>query len=875
MKKTVLKSLYTLCAGVMTLCATSSLFVSCESYDDTLLKSDIQNLKDDVASLDVRITRLSEDLNGKIQVLASNMNGELATLSAIKFRIHENKLEYSFDESTWTTTAVDLSQYVNTPCPAPEVKLEGKDGDPTVTITVGDTSFEVLVPGAIDFEIEAGKVNVKYEETLNVFIKSKGLQDISVISVPKGWWAEINNNGILEVTAPAQADVDSETAAAKGFVKLHACSVEGNCMVGKFPVEVSANPAVIKVGGSNYEVSATYPLMTYFSVVAKADFTEEMAQQFLTNIDEDETDDYGMAFRQPVSGSVQSLYGATPLVPGEEYVLFACVTNPYAQESVVYTLDDIVKVYYTHVNVNATAAAENVTPFDIKVDVAVDGAEKFYVYALPYEDAAINEAKESMAKNLVGSSATGTLENAQTFSGNISALAKSGTKIVPGMKLALLVMPVIEGRDAYKYTAGDVSVFDFTTTAILPEGSVGASATKGTASNVFSQLVVDVATNPADAEYAYYMSAWFTEEEHDAFGDDVAGAVAAVFAKAAPKSKEQFKSTESIDKLEYNSSRYLVAFFVDNTNKYGQIVNEKFTVETFEYANITLALDPAITATMSIDLPELTFSLNATGETASQYKYLITSNSTMLRRFPSDADARYAYTDDQAREEIIKMAEGVTGNGTCGVIKASDIVDGKVTISGIKSGAKNALVILPYGERGNEAKVPYRSVSFTPSLSKVETENLKAEPTVTYHEPYIGKPENTANVAYCYKASDTKYNYYLNYNVSYQEGTEVRVRMVNYTKDIEGNSGRKDNPAAIAQWIWTDTNSGVFPTADTQPNTPVLGKRVGFTYVAAEQYDFRAIAVWKHDGKLYYKEFPFTNEYKAVYEQLKDREVGK
>ena len=267
MKRQFMKGLMALCAGVMTLGAASSLFVSCDKYDDSELRNQISQLDERVKNLEALKTQL-EALPARVDALYT-----------LKFQVTtENELQYSFDGGkTWISTGIVLATQCEHECPpcqfvpcdheCPEVSLV--DNGDSVTIKVGDAEFTIEKPEQIVFEIRAGKVYFSSEATSTVAIKSSGIVDITVMAAPKGWYAEINAEGKVEITAPnyedTQVQIDYETwteipakYAASGYVKIHACSTEGKCMVGRLPVEVVAQALSVKAyAGNAYFTVAT------------------------------------------------------------------------------------------------------------------------------------------------------------------------------------------------------------------------------------------------------------------------------------------------------------------------------------------------------------------------------------------------------------------------------------------------------------------------------------------------------------------------------------------------------------------------------------------------------------------------------------------
>ena len=237
MKKTFLASLRAFCVGAI------ALFAAVSCYDDSMINQELNDLKDRVTKVETLFAKLDE------------LTKRVDALYTLEFREADTKeLQYSFDGGqNWNHTGIFLAketecQYVpcDHECPpcqyvpcdheCPEVSLV--DNGDTVTIKVGDAEFTFEKPQEVVFEIRAGKVYFESEGTATVAIKSAGIDDITVISYPKGWYAEINAEGKVEVTAPnyeeTQPELDYETwteipakYAASGYVKVHACSTEG------------------------------------------------------------------------------------------------------------------------------------------------------------------------------------------------------------------------------------------------------------------------------------------------------------------------------------------------------------------------------------------------------------------------------------------------------------------------------------------------------------------------------------------------------------------------------------------------------------------------------------------------------------------------
>ena len=102
MKRQFMKSLMALCVGVMTLGASSSLFVSCDKYDDSELREQIDALDKRVQNLESVLKQL-EELTARVDALYT-----------LKFQVTtENELQYSFDGGkTWVNTGIAYNEQV-------------------------------------------------------------------------------------------------------------------------------------------------------------------------------------------------------------------------------------------------------------------------------------------------------------------------------------------------------------------------------------------------------------------------------------------------------------------------------------------------------------------------------------------------------------------------------------------------------------------------------------------------------------------------------------------------------------------------------------------------------------------------------------------
>ncbi len=115
MKRQIMKGFAALCAGVMTLCATS-FFVSCERLD--VLDGQVANLEGEINDLQGQINKLDERLKA-VEALKAQLEAladRIAALEAVSLKFQESstthELQYSLtgDNGPWLGTGIILAQ---------------------------------------------------------------------------------------------------------------------------------------------------------------------------------------------------------------------------------------------------------------------------------------------------------------------------------------------------------------------------------------------------------------------------------------------------------------------------------------------------------------------------------------------------------------------------------------------------------------------------------------------------------------------------------------------------------------------------------------------------------------------------------------------
>ncbi|MBR5300864.1 MAG: hypothetical protein IKU36_11570 [Bacteroidales bacterium] len=824
MKRQIMKSFMALCAGVMTLCAASSLFVSCEGYDDSELRGQISQLDERVKNL--------ENLKAQLEALTSRVDA----LYTLKFQVADNnELQYSFDGGkTWTSTGIVLAEQCEHDCPpcqyvpcdheCPEVSLV--DNGDSVTIKIGDAEFTIEKPEEIVFEIRAGKVYFESESTMRVSIKSSGIEDITVMSAPKGWYAEINSEGMIEITAPNYEDCQEgygwdendeyyeipAKCAASGYVKVHACSVEGKCMVGKLPVEVAGQPLILKAysGNAYFTLAGTaswWNATFYYGVSEKENLEADTADllERMNDGDWSISDDYPSNYGEltEITASIAELLGEEPQV-GKEYVVWAAVENSNAMP---YEVEDLVLAYYSPVNVNITENEAAKTAFNVEVTVDVQGADSYVAVAMPESQlqwTSVDDIKEQMAMAMAEGMYYGKLYT-ESYTGSALDIA-AGTSYSmsgnysPDSDVYVFILP-LDGRSKEDYTPADVVYAQYSTAPLAAGGSIDLTAvqvtsymgevydydiwdyvTKEIVLDPYTQLGVEV-TPSATSDWAAFYFTWMDDATYADYGAYEEDLVDYLLENSFANTPAELKSWPyySVEEVSPNTTMHFVAFIVDEAGKYGQIAHVEATSDELEKADFVW-VEPFETNLVDGVLKNTT-TLKFTpkfegGVEAASYKYVL---------------AQTKYYNQYEGMDDAQMAEELYFSTSSSVktVSADELLNGVLYVEGNKYGYPYYFAIVPIDAEGrpgaSAAILEYESVF---ALDEVTTEGADFEatkPVITLNLPTDDQfyPDGGWGDAAYYGYEDQTewgygYHYYyeIGFAVAPAEGTEVKAQYV-------------------------------------------------------------------------------------------------
>ena len=903
MKRHFMKGLMALCAGVMTLAAASSLFVSCDKYDDS-------ELREQISALDKRVQNL-ETLKTQLEALTQRVDA----LYTLKFQVGDNnELQYSFDGGkTWISTGVVLAEQCDHECPpcqyvpcdheCPEVSLV--DNGDSVTIKVGDAEFTIQKPEQIVFEIRAGKVYFESEGTQVVAIKSSGIEDITVMAAPKGWWAEINSEGKLEITAPdyesTQGTLNYDTweeipgeNAASGYVKVHACGAEGKCMVGKLAVEVSQRPLVVKAYGGNayFTVAGTasWPPTFYYGVSTRESYEADVTPLLkrLTegdwNVGDDYANNWGEEFE--VVEPIADLLGEEPQ-QGVEYVVWAVAENYSIAK---YTLDEMVYAYYSPLAVNITEVEAEKTAYNVTVNVEVAGAEAYVAVAMPAtycsteEDVAYQKEQMAMAmnegqyygqlytENYSGSALDIAAETTYSMTGNYS----------PDSEVHVFILP-LDGRAKEDYTAEDVVSASFTTAPLTSGGSINLTAKQVTeymgkvysyeiwdyvdqliTLDRYTELGVEV-TPSATADWVAFYYQFLTPEQwadYGAYTEDVVDLLLEGYGMTPTeiKSWPQYLT----EKVSPATTVHFVGFIVDKDGKYGELAHVELTSAELKKADFewtepytTNLIDGVLKNTQTL---QFTPKFEGGAEPAS-YKYVL---------------AQTQYYNQYEGKDDAQMAEELFFSTSSSVktISAEELANGVLYVEDHTYGYPYYFAIVPIDAEGNPgASAAILEYDCVFSMDAVVTEGAEFEATapvisVNFPEKSECYPDNDWGEAsyygYAFSDWDQKYQFYyeINFDVTPAEGTEVCAVLVdadNY--DLTA----ADNVKAGSAW---SGSYGSWATVITKEEVSSSHKYYNHYEDAPAPNIVLVVSWYDANGTYYYREYPLQEQFQSYADRM-------
>ncbi len=818
-----MKGLAALCAGVMTLCATS-FFSSCERLDVLdgqveELQGDIKDLQGQIDALDARLKAV-EALKAQLEALGTRITALEAVELAFQESSTTHELQYSLDGGkTWTGTGIFLAQvpeldfqvtannelqvkygnsgwetittlaknceknvtlrvnpdtneleiamdgttYVGTgiilaencdnefkfqvnpdtkevefsfdggktwiptgdkcvdPCAKPEVKFE--ETDEAITVWVGEESFVIAKPQQVELVIKTGKLHLNPEASAKVAIETEGIVDVTVVSSPKGWSAELDAAGkSLVVTAPKKADLPVEEddpfgddwgysavatraagdAVLAGNIKILAISADGRSFVGKIPVEVFVNPYdgypeadlfkpnSVSVNGTQFMI--TFPGTYGFSTI-------DTYKDDIQSVIEYYTGD-GMEEPELWTWGMEEYEEMPELEYGKEYVLWALPQ----ENQWTCTYDDFYMTFFKPMTVNVKQDVEKAkSAFDVYVDVEVLGADSYTVMVVAnpaiftvendgYDYNQLEQSKQSLLNSLTNPWGAETRTYTESYKGSLNEMGAYPQIIYPESDVYLLLLP-IDGRANEDYTLADVREFHYTTEKVTAGGSLVPTIVHNAENTTYSYIEVTVENETDDFGAIYY--AWIPDAEFEDYADDQAiiDYMLANPMDCLAANNSSYANLFFLSNLSVNTKMRFVALTVDSNNQYGELA----------------VTEPAL-STLDIDWSDKTFAMttNAVVEDGvNVVKGKTTDGIKLDIEFPEEVTMikYYTYTDNATYigfygDDPVESAKTLAVGGN---FYPKEVTGNKATIT-TYAARKNVLLVLPYDADGKPVK---------------------------------------------------------------------------------------------------------------------------------------------------------------------------
>lgn len=659
----------------------------------------------------------------------------------------------------------------------------------------GGEEFTVTLPEEFQFDVPGNKVFMNVAETLEVKMKLVSITDVTILTTPAGWDVELNGNK-LNVVAPTQEAIDAETAVKGGVIKMLAVTGENKAVIGKLTVSVDKGiyirlgEAEVRTGwDENWDpIYETVPAVIFDNqaTVWYENWNGEMmeeAQSFIVGI-------YPKGEFTPATLAAeleQGYYGAYPYAyqnvyyAGETaFALDGFLEDSWSGEAIPYEVggaytifaapftsagmgaeinpDDI--VLYEYVNSALNVDLVSASPFDIQVKVNIAGYEGYRYYfaesKYSWEDA--------WAEAEQWGDEFGTLGTVEKFEGSLFDFTYvddgwSEKEVgMPGRSYTLVIVPIIDGE----CLKDNAKIFVFETEELQAGGAVTPVLTEGNCD--YDRIRVNV--EAPGAKLTYYN--FYNETNFEAFEGDEELLRESLTNNGAVKTAETFEASTS--GLKPGQVRYLAAYSVDASGKYGKVVTGKFSSKNVEFSE-----------TMSVNIDEfklnslgteVTIKISVTGNTSDivQYRYAnIENESTWSMTYGGSFESAAAY--------IATVPNAYYGPK---FLNPTDLDEnGCFTISNLVSGSDYHFVIIAKDADGNWAAPA--GMDYTPDMD-VEFVRADGEGYDTY------KPTIVFDSIVPGDYDWTEEDWVITYTITPAEGTTVYSRLMDSEYEQTYNS---------------------------------------------------------------------------------------
>lgn len=582
----------------------------------------------------------------------------------------------------------------------------GEDMNITVAVD-GYNGVIFKLPNAAGASTVLSEYYITHGETQSILLSMAGVIDY-VMQVPDGWRIsertdELTNETFLDITAPAEATIESGAAVATGDLKVVAVVEGGKAAITK--LTLSAEPfKVFNVSAIKAELEPFTGVQKYAYGVAKGDDYNETA------LLEKVTEALGITGDLPeglfitetgINLTLAEIYGSE-LEVESAYTFWAIpVLYSEGEDASFYVKEGMFKTH--RVAPIKVEFSEEPAPslFDAEITMEIEGTTEMYAgTALKTDDLfeeIIYQINNGIVKPIPAAPYTGPASSFPSEEANKDVEFMPATTYVSWVVPVEYLDEVTKAAAAEKtYTTNDIIFQEFETKSVTSGGSL--ELTLGEAVTDRTNISIPVSAEGAALIYYTYMS--------KTDGDRISGLdndtkAELILEDDACKTVKSSSINAVVERVKPNTTMWLYAVAVDNEGKYGVVNQISASTSKLEYNSLTVTASAT-----EIGSSTATFKVEVTGGNATEYIYWVGkvsdsfwSNSAYLGATRQNAQQYMAcYPDD---ENIVKAMNKYGNISEAGTLE----------VDGLNMNTNYVFMVLAKDETGLYSKGGYKMIT--------------------------------------------------------------------------------------------------------------------------------------------------------------------
>ena len=443
-----------------------------------------------------------------------------------------------------------------------------------------------------EFTIMSGKVYFpEYSQTKTIKTLSQDIKEITVLDSPEGWSVEIDELGNINITSPAEEDKSAES---EGYVTIKAYGKGGKIIERRFIV-AKGYLEVYAYGNRAYFIGE---YCEYYYGISPSEEFEENVEYILSVLSMEKGEErssllneYDLKVQEGDFGYngeektpwISTLLGKSPAL-GSEYIVWAVMDTGKIEP---YTMDDVVKVHYTHrsIKIEVTENTEKKSATMIDINVAVKDADAYLAMSVPathVEDVTIYK-DDLLACILGGNMSDAGKLYTENYTGSLLEIAKGTDAYIEGLEYEpysdyYVFVLALDGRPYKRYIQNDIKDFLFKTAELPSGGAVAASAQQVQQNASNKDMAVEFTNASQSSNWTKFHYAWIPETKYKSYKSDqeIVNAVLSINT-ASSMTKSSFEAAGYsfphviANKDALNATYWFVGFFVDEEGKWGEL----------------------------------------------------------------------------------------------------------------------------------------------------------------------------------------------------------------------------------------------------------------------------------------------------------------